>query len=631
MGGGWLLLGIGAALAADRVWVRAADGPVAAATGAALLGADGERLLLGVDARARAALEAAGVPLHPAGPPPPPAPGYPGPGTVTEALAALVSGGHGELLALGPTARGEELVAWVVGPEDARRTWRFIGGTHGDEPISTLVVLELARALAAPGVLPADTRVVLVPALNADGLRANTRENAAGVDINRDHGHGWSAAQVGAGPAPWSTPEARAIRALADRVGASVGVTVHAGAANLGWPWNWTEAEPAGADAFLAFGEAYREALGDPGFWITQGAWWYPTRGDCNDWAYGAWGTADFTLEVSDDKAPPLVEAWPLVDAHVDALLAMLDAPGPAFRVRDTQGGAAPATVRLTGGDRAWTAASGAYFRPFAAGVDAVWVDGAPAAPDGGDWRAPEPSGAAPLRPEPALLSRGGDGTVRIPGGGARVQLVRPGHPSVSLVASDADTFVVPLSQVAPGPWDLVWSDGRRAPRALFIGEADGLVHIARARLDREAGHLVVDGAGFGVGAAAWAIAGPGRRPVPLAVLDLRADTLRLDAAPLGAMDDPVDLLLWTRGRQLAVLDVRGAALTDPTQPDGPPPGTVSPPAASDSPGAARSCANTPRAPVGLLGVSLALLLVLRRRSPDAALVPLPRPGARRL
>jgi hypothetical protein len=42
-----------------------------------------------------------------------------------------------------------------------------------------------------------------------------------------------------------------------------------------------------------------------PGFWYTEGYDWYGTRGDTNDWAYGAWTDLDTTIELNATKTPP--------------------------------------------------------------------------------------------------------------------------------------------------------------------------------------------------------------------------------------------------------------------------------------------------------------------------------------
>lgn len=56
-------------------------------------------------------------------------------------------------------------------------------GIHGDEPAGPLALLELLRE----GFFAAPVHWVLCPALNPAGLAAGSRENAAGVDLNRDY------------------------------------------------------------------------------------------------------------------------------------------------------------------------------------------------------------------------------------------------------------------------------------------------------------------------------------------------------------------------------------------------------------------------------------------------------------
>lgn len=55
-------------------------------------------------------------------------------------------------------------------------------GIHGDEPAGPLAVLELLGAG-----LPRDITWYICPLLNPGGLRLGTRENANGVDLNRDY------------------------------------------------------------------------------------------------------------------------------------------------------------------------------------------------------------------------------------------------------------------------------------------------------------------------------------------------------------------------------------------------------------------------------------------------------------
>lgn len=57
-------------------------------------------------------------------------------------------------------------------------------GIHGDEPAGPLALLELLREDTWP-----TGNYWVVPCLNPDGFSANTRENAQGIDLNRDYRH----------------------------------------------------------------------------------------------------------------------------------------------------------------------------------------------------------------------------------------------------------------------------------------------------------------------------------------------------------------------------------------------------------------------------------------------------------
>lgn len=56
-------------------------------------------------------------------------------------------------------------------------------GIHGDEPAGPLALLQLLRENR----WPADAEIFLVPCLNPFGFETNRRENAQGLDLNRDY------------------------------------------------------------------------------------------------------------------------------------------------------------------------------------------------------------------------------------------------------------------------------------------------------------------------------------------------------------------------------------------------------------------------------------------------------------
>ncbi len=101
---------------------------------------------------------------------------------------------------IGETVEGRPLHLVRVGfpepPSDEEiadgRNILIIGSQHGNEPAGREMALKLLRNLAFtddPELLEQleDATVLFVPTANPDGRVANTRQNAAGVDINRDH------------------------------------------------------------------------------------------------------------------------------------------------------------------------------------------------------------------------------------------------------------------------------------------------------------------------------------------------------------------------------------------------------------------------------------------------------------
>jgi len=91
---------------------------------------------------------------------------------------------------------------------------------HGDESTATMALADIFRFLAEGAGDPLRERlrreltIVAVPMLNPDGAELFERENAAGVDINRD------ARRL-------ATPEARALKALRDRLRPRFGFNLH--------------------------------------------------------------------------------------------------------------------------------------------------------------------------------------------------------------------------------------------------------------------------------------------------------------------------------------------------------------------------------------------------------------------
>ena len=125
---------------------------------------------------------------------------------------------------------GRPLEVTVTG--DGERTVLMLAGIHGDEAQG----VDIARALAEearqrPDLLHA--RVVIMPAVNPDGLAAGTRGNARGVDLNRNYPtDNFAPGQPGdrfyGGPQPASEPETRAVLAVIEEYRPDLIVALHA-------------------------------------------------------------------------------------------------------------------------------------------------------------------------------------------------------------------------------------------------------------------------------------------------------------------------------------------------------------------------------------------------------------------
>ena len=115
---------------------------------------------------------------------------------------------------LGRSVQGRAINVVRIGDPAAPRKVLVVGCIHGNEPEGRKIV-DLLRA-AAP---PAGVELLLVRNLNPDGFQRHTRQNAHGVDLNRNSPEGrrflgGPGTAYYAGPRAFSEPETRAIRAL---------------------------------------------------------------------------------------------------------------------------------------------------------------------------------------------------------------------------------------------------------------------------------------------------------------------------------------------------------------------------------------------------------------------------------
>ena len=148
-------------------------------------------------------------------------------GLIVAALAAAgLASAAPQSLVIGHSVQGRPIVAYERGDRSAPATL-VVGVIHGSEPAGLGVIAQLRRLP-----LPRHVHLWLVPTANPDGLAAGRRQNAHGVDLNRN----WPAAWVRngvpwdgyySGPRPMSEPENRALRAFILRVKPKLTIWYH--------------------------------------------------------------------------------------------------------------------------------------------------------------------------------------------------------------------------------------------------------------------------------------------------------------------------------------------------------------------------------------------------------------------
>jgi protein MpaA len=142
---------------------------------------------------------------------------------VLRLLAALVAS-----LPVGHSVDGRLLRPVVLGSAPPAHRLLVVACIHGNEPAGLAIARALVRAGAARG-----SEIAVLPALNPDGCFAlGTRQNAHGVDLNRNFPSNW--ARIGrrgsyqwSGPRPLSEPETRYAVALIRTLRPAVTVWFH--------------------------------------------------------------------------------------------------------------------------------------------------------------------------------------------------------------------------------------------------------------------------------------------------------------------------------------------------------------------------------------------------------------------
>ena len=114
---------------------------------------------------------------------------------------------------IGRSVNGQRIRAIRAGDIGSRRSVLVVGCIHGNECAGRRIIKRLRD------MTPNNLEIWFVWTLNPDGTNAGTRQNARGVDLNRNFGRKWRHqgsrwSTYYSGPRKWSEPESRAARSF---------------------------------------------------------------------------------------------------------------------------------------------------------------------------------------------------------------------------------------------------------------------------------------------------------------------------------------------------------------------------------------------------------------------------------
>ena len=234
---------------------------------------------------------------------------------------------------VGRSVRGQVIRGARMG--DGPETTLFLGLHHGNEQAGQPLLERLMDLLVEePGRL-AGRAAVFVPVLNPDGRDDNTRQNARGVDLNRnlpthDWGAGPAEGRYNPGAAPASEPETQALVRLVESFQPVKIISVHAPLLCVNW--NGASRSSVAAlvspapDRYVLDGrvivcaEALGEAMASLNGYPLEAEIGYPCPGSFGTWAGRERNIATMTLELGRNVG--IIQSW---NENRDALLAALE------------------------------------------------------------------------------------------------------------------------------------------------------------------------------------------------------------------------------------------------------------------------------------------------------------------
>ncbi|MED5330696.1 MAG: M14 family zinc carboxypeptidase, partial [Planctomycetota bacterium] len=177
----------------------------------------------------------------------------------------------------------------------------FWGNIHGDEEASGEITYNYAMELldnygAQPTVTGFinDFEIWVLPLTNPDGRVMSTRENANGVDLNRDFGWNWD--HWGGSTSPYSQVETQAFQEFCLENNVTLSATLHCSGNIFLYPWCYSPTDVPEDNLVQSVGALYANAAN---YTLIKSWDDYETHGELLDLMYGGHGALCYTPEIS--------------------------------------------------------------------------------------------------------------------------------------------------------------------------------------------------------------------------------------------------------------------------------------------------------------------------------------------
>lgn len=156
---------------------------------------------------------------------------------------------------IGYSVEHRPIIAWHVGDPSAGRPKLIIGQIHGDEHAGVRLTRSILRGTARV----VGVNLWIIPTMNPDGDARHTRQNAHGVDLNRNWPANWAhlTGEYYSGPRPLSEPETRVVRTFILDVRPRYVVVLHQ-------PLLGVDSDAGSGPAYRSFRNALARNLGLP-------------------------------------------------------------------------------------------------------------------------------------------------------------------------------------------------------------------------------------------------------------------------------------------------------------------------------------------------------------------------------